>query len=68
MMGFAKVHLSVDKKTIGRLRLREAPSAKQVIEMFKERPPRDSDTATEWFAFLAKKQGWTVYAVGDLVV
>jgi hypothetical protein len=57
MMGFQIVHSSVDPKIIGRLRMREAPSAKQVIEAFKDRPPNDLETATEWFAFLATKQG-----------
>jgi len=57
MMGFRTVHLSVDRKTIGRLRLREAPSANQVIQIFEDSPPKDSDTAIQWFAFLATKQG-----------
>jgi hypothetical protein len=57
MMGFQIVHSSVDKKIIDRLRMREAPSAEQVIEVFRERSPKDSETAMKWFAFLATKQG-----------
>ncbi|KAJ8592841.1 hypothetical protein M405DRAFT_859413, partial [Rhizopogon salebrosus TDB-379] len=56
MMGFQIVHSSVDQKIIGRLRMREAPSAEQVIEVFRERSPKDSETAMKWFAFLATKQ------------
>jgi hypothetical protein len=56
-MGFQKVRTSVDRKIVGRLRLREAPSAKQVIEVFKTSPPKDVNTAMKWFAFLATKQG-----------
>ncbi|KAG0706642.1 hypothetical protein DFH29DRAFT_900607 [Suillus ampliporus] len=63
MMGFQKVHHSVDRKIIGRLRMREAPSAKQVIEVFRDRSPRDFNTAAKWFAFLATKQ---VLSPGDL--
>ena len=65
-MGFQKVHHSVDRKVINRLRMREAPSAEQVIEVFKTRPPQDPETAAKWFAFLATKQGQTVYVVGKL--
>jgi hypothetical protein len=57
MMGFQIVHSSVDQKIIGGLRMREAPSAEQVIKVFRERSPPDSETAIEWFAFLATKQG-----------
>jgi hypothetical protein len=57
MMGFRRVRPSVEQKIIGRLRMREAPSAEQVIEVFKERPPKDPETAIKWFAFLATKQG-----------
>jgi hypothetical protein len=57
LMGFQKVHHSVDRKIIGRLRMREAPSARQVIEIFRTSPPKDVNTATKWFAFLATKQG-----------
>jgi hypothetical protein len=57
MMGFQIVHSSVDQKIINRLRMRDAPLAKQVIEAFKDRPPNDIKTATDWFAFLATKQG-----------
>ncbi|KAG2107834.1 hypothetical protein BD769DRAFT_1500263 [Suillus cothurnatus] len=63
LMGFQKVHHSVDRKIIGRLRMREAPSAKQVIEVFRTSPPKDVNTATKWFAFLATKQ---VLSPGDL--
>lgn len=63
MMGFQRVHPSVEKKVINRLRMREAPSAEQVIEVFKERPPKSFDIATKWFAFLATKQ---VLSPGDL--
>jgi hypothetical protein len=57
LMGFQKVRPSVDRKIVGRLRLREAPSAKQVIEVFKTSPPKDINIAMKWFAFLATKQG-----------
>lgn len=57
LMGFQKVRPSVDRKIVGRLRLREAPSAKQVIEVFKTNPPKDVNIAMKWFAFLATKQG-----------
>ncbi|KAG2129991.1 hypothetical protein BD769DRAFT_1453255, partial [Suillus cothurnatus] len=63
LMGFQKVHHSVDRKIIGRLRMREAPSARQVIEIFRTSPPKDVNTATKWFAFLATKQ---VLSPGDL--
>lgn len=63
LMGFQKVHPSVDRKIVGRLRLREAPSAKQVIEVFRNNPPKDETTAVKWFAFLATKQ---VLSPGDL--
>lgn len=65
-MGFQKVHHSVDRKVINRLRMREAPSAEQVIEVFKERPPQNFETASRWFAFLSTKQGQTVYVIGNL--
>jgi hypothetical protein len=57
MMGFRKVHPSVDRRMISRLRVQKAPSSRQVIEVFKERAPKDFDTAAKWFAFLATKQG-----------
>lgn len=57
MMGFGKVHPSVDRRMISRLRMQKAPSSRQVIEVFKERAPKDFDTAAKWFAFLATKQG-----------
>ncbi|KAG2144729.1 uncharacterized protein EDB93DRAFT_533364 [Suillus bovinus] len=63
LMGFQTVHPSVDRKIVGRLRLREAPSARQVIEVFKTSPPKDENTAVRWFAFLATKQ---VLSPGDL--
>ncbi|KAG2141054.1 hypothetical protein DEU56DRAFT_797004 [Suillus clintonianus] len=63
LMGFQRVHPSVDRKIIGRLRMREAPSAKQVIEVFKASPPKDTDMAIKWFTFLATKQ---VLSPGDL--
>ncbi|KAG1730664.1 uncharacterized protein EDB91DRAFT_1059251, partial [Suillus paluster] len=63
MMGFQKVHHSIDRKVIGRLRMREAPSAKQVIGVFRERPPSNVNLAAKWFAFLATKQ---VLSPGDL--
>lgn len=63
LMGFQKVRPSVDRKIVGRLRLREAPSAKQVIEVFKTSPPQDINIAMKWFAFLATKQ---VLSPGDL--
>lgn len=63
LMGFQKVRPSVDRKIVGRLRLREAPSAKQVIEVFKTSPPKDINIAMKWFAFLATKQ---VLSPGDL--
>ncbi|KAJ8595100.1 hypothetical protein M405DRAFT_929750, partial [Rhizopogon salebrosus TDB-379] len=63
MMGFQIVCSSVERKIIERLRIRDAPSAEQVIEVFRERPPKDFSTATEWFAFLATKQ---VLSPGDL--
>ncbi|KAG2138221.1 hypothetical protein BD769DRAFT_1434765, partial [Suillus cothurnatus] len=63
LMGFQKVHHSVDRKIIGRLRMREAPSARQVIKIFRTSPPKDVNMATKWFAFLATKQ---VHSPGDL--
>lgn len=61
LMGFQKVHPSVDRKIVGRLRMREAPSARQVIDVFRTSPPKDPNTAIKWFAFLATKQGQTRY-------
>ncbi|KAG1871608.1 hypothetical protein F4604DRAFT_1768978 [Suillus subluteus] len=63
LMGFQKVRPSVDRKVIGRLRMREAPSARQVIEVFRTSPPKDVNIAMKWFAFLATKQ---VLSPGDL--
>ncbi|KAG1902642.1 uncharacterized protein F5891DRAFT_1022595 [Suillus fuscotomentosus] len=63
LMGFQKVHPSVDRKIVGRLRMREAPSARQVIDVFRTSPPKDPNTAIKWFAFLATKQ---VLSPGDL--
>jgi hypothetical protein len=57
LMGFQKVHHSVNRKIIGRQRMQEAPSARQVIEIFRTSLPKDINTAMKWFAFLATKQG-----------
>ncbi|KAG1718293.1 hypothetical protein EDB19DRAFT_952071 [Suillus lakei] len=62
LMGFQKVHPSVDRKVVRRPRMRKAPSAKQVIEVFKTSPPKNINTAMKWFAFLATKQ---VLSPGD---
>jgi len=56
-MGFLKVHDSVDSRMKSRLKIREDPSAEQIIEMFMKKQPEDHSTTKKWFECLARKQG-----------
>jgi len=46
-----------DRKIIQKLKIRDRPTAAKLIETLESKPPKDSQTATKWFEFLADKGG-----------
>ncbi|KAH7924790.1 hypothetical protein BV22DRAFT_1034752 [Leucogyrophana mollusca] len=59
IMGFHKVHETVDKKKAQKLKIQKRPLASSVIALLEKSPPKDKNTAREWFDFLAKNGGFT---------
>lgn len=57
VFGFGKLPERFDKKIIPKLKIRDRPTATKLFEVLKSKPPKDRQTAIQWFRFLADKGG-----------
>ncbi|OJA08568.1 hypothetical protein AZE42_03362 [Rhizopogon vesiculosus] len=67
IFGFGRVNIQ-DKKIIGRLKIRERPTATTLLQVLKSNPPKDRSTAVKWFGFLAAKGAGEFDEIADLPI
>lgn len=59
LLGFKRLHYSVDKVEAARLKIKDRPPASAIVKVLRENPPRDNKQAQSWFELLSRKGGFT---------